>query len=184
MLGNPTITPTRTKSASGSNYRFFRGYIYLFAITVAVQSGHMLEHVVQMIQKFMLGTTAHGLIGRLDIEQVHFGFNTVYYALLLPLVWGWLTYRQEIGLLGRRWTGLTAVFLATLLLQSYHQVEHSVKLVQFINTNMHGTLGILGAHFDLVLLHFVLNTLVYVPLLILFFGAGFHKRLLPGRLNY
>ena len=182
MLGNPAITRTVTGVANSSGYRFFQGYIYLFAVTLAIQTGHMLEHVIQVLQKFVLGSSkAHGLIGQLDIEQVHFGFNTVYYALLLPLVWGWFTYRQEIGLLFRRWTVLTTVFLATLLIQSYHQVEHSGKLVQFINTNMHGTLGILGAHFDLVLLHFTINALVYLPLIILFFGADFHKRLLPRR---
>ena len=53
--------------------------------------------------------------------------------------------------------------------------------MQFLHTNMQGTLGILGAHFDLVLLHFTINALVYLPLVILFFGAGFHKRLLPKR---
>ena len=186
MLVNPAIARSLTGSVTGvvrgSSYRLFQGYIYLFALTLALQTGHMLEHVVQVIQKFVLGSSnAHGLIGRLDIEWVHFGFNTAYFVLLLPLVWGWLAYRREIGLLGRCWTGLTVVCLVTLLIQSYHQVEHSVKLVQFLHTNMQGTLGILGAHFDLVLLHFTINALVYLPLVILFFGAGFHKRLLPKR---
>ena len=186
MVGNPAITRTLTGSFSGflrgRNFRLFQGYIYLFALTLALQTGHMLEHVVQVIQKFVLGSSsAHGLIGRLDIEWVHFGFNTGYFVLLLPLAWGWLAYRREIGLLGRRWTGLTVVCLVTLLIQSYHQVEHSVKLAQFLNTSMAGTPGILGAHFDLILLHFTINSLVYLPLVILFFGAGFHKRLLPGR---
>ncbi len=53
--------------------------------------------------------------------------------------------------------------------------------MQFLNTNMQGTLGILGSNFDLILLHFTINALVYLPLVILFFGAGFHRRLLPGR---
>ncbi len=186
MLVNPVIVRSLTGSVTGvvrgSSYRLFQGYIYLFALTLALQTGHMLEHVVQVIQKFVLGSSnAHGLIGRLDIEWVHFGFNTAYFVLLLPLVWGWLAYRREIGLLGRRWTGLTVVCLVTLLIQSYHQVEHSVKLVQFLHNNMQGTLGILGANFDLVLLHFTINALVYLPLVILFFGAGFHKRLLPKR---
>ncbi len=182
MLGNPSIPRTFTGLVKARSYRLFQGYIYLFALTLALQTGHMLEHVVQVIQKFVLGSSrAHGLIGRLDIEWVHFGFNTAYFVLLLPLVWGWLAYRREIGLLGRRWTGLTVVCLGTLLIQSYHQVEHSVKLAQFLHTNMQGTLGILGSHFDLILLHFTINALVYLPLVILFFGAGFHQRLLPGR---
>ena len=186
MLGNPSVSRTFTGSATGlvkgRSYRFFQGYIYLFALTLALQTGHMLEHVAQVIQKFVLGSSsAHGLIGRLDIGWVHFGFNTAYFVLLLPLVWGWLAYRREIGLLGRRWTGLTTVCLVTLLIQSYHQVEHSVKLVQFLNTNMQGTLGILGSHFDLILLYFTINALVYLPLVILFFGAGFHQRRLPER---
>ena len=96
MLVNPAIARSLTGSVTGvvrgSSYRLFQGYIYLFALTLALQTGHMLEHVVQVIQKFVLGSSnAHGLIGRLDIEWVHFGFNTAYFVLLLPLVWGgWL----------------------------------------------------------------------------------------------
>ena len=76
------------------------------------------------------------------------------------------------------WAVLAAILLLGLLLQSYHQVEHSVKLAQFLQTHMQGTKGILGARFDLVLLHFILNLLVYLPLVGVFFGAG-----LPAQLN-
>jgi hypothetical protein len=62
----------------------FRSYVIL-TVTVAVQSFHMLEHIVQVIQKFVLQfPVAHGIIGAsLDFETVHFAFNLVY----LTYVW-------------------------------------------------------------------------------------------------
>ena len=175
MLKNPAIIGSA--EVRTYNFRLFGTYIYFFALTLVVQTGHMVEHIVQMTQKFLLHVPAHGLIGQWDIGQVHFGFNTVYFAFLFPLLLGWFNYRQEIKLTSRRWGWLTGLFLATVLVQTYHQAEHSVKLVQFLETHMQGTAGILGAHFDLVIVHFVLNTLVYVPLVIVLLGAGLHRSL-------
>jgi hypothetical protein len=61
--------------------------------------------------------------------------------------------------------------------QSYHMAEHTAKLVQFIETMMQGTPGILGAHFDGVLFHAAMNTVVFLPVLIVFFAAGIYKHM-------
>lgn len=50
----------------------------------------MVEHVVQVIQKFLLGfEKAHGLLGAaFDFEWVHFVYNTLLEpALILIFVW-------------------------------------------------------------------------------------------------
>jgi hypothetical protein len=64
----------------------FKPYVIL-VLAVAVQSFHMLEHIVQVIQKFVLQyPVAHGVLGAsLDFEPVHFTFNVVYLALIATM---------------------------------------------------------------------------------------------------
>ena len=152
-------------------------YVWIFGLTVAVQSFHMLEHVVQVIQKFVLNSTqAHGLVGQLDLEWVHFAFNTVYIGLFVYLLLGWLKY-------GGRLSDIRGMCLAVLLVgvvfQGYHEVEHSVKFAQFLETGVQGTPGILGSHFNGIMLHFTYNVLVFIPLLLVFFVTGMHRRFWP-----
>ena len=45
--------------------------MYLFALTVLIQALHMVEHVAQVLQKFVLHIApAHGLIGTLDLAAL------------------------------------------------------------------------------------------------------------------
>ncbi|MDA1257095.1 MAG: hypothetical protein O3C10_04530 [Chloroflexi bacterium] len=149
---------------------------------MAVQTFHMVEHVAQTLQKFVLGSTSpHGLVGQLDLEWVHFAFNTVYLVLFVVIVALWLK-------VGHRFTtmaGSVAIFLIFgLLFQGWHQVEHSVKFIQFIDTGMQGTPGVAGRWVDGVVLHFLYNAAVYAPIAFVFFMCEFYKEslnLLPGR---
>ena len=63
------------------------------------------------------------------------------------------------------------------MIQKWHIAKHSVKLAQFSNTGMHGTPGRLGYYFEPTLLHFFYNSIVYLPLVIVLFGARLY--LLP-----
>ena len=54
----------------------------------------------------------------------------------------------------------------------WHLVEHVVKLLQYLQTGRNGTPGILGAAFNLPLLHLAYNTLVYAPLLAAFVAGS------------
>jgi hypothetical protein len=59
-------------------YRHYH-WLALFYVLVVTQTGHVFEHVVQMVQIHVLGLTgasARGVFGALDIEWVHFIFNT------------------------------------------------------------------------------------------------------------
>lgn len=152
------------------------GFAYVCAITIAIQTAHMAEHVAQVIQKFVLHSdAAHGLIGRLDLEPVHFWFNTSYLVFLIFMVMGWVLWRRDISRCTEWWPLLSGILGFNLIVQMYHEAEHSVKLAQFLDTGMHGTAGILGSHFDLVLLHFVINLVVFLPLVIVFFGARLYR---------
>jgi hypothetical protein len=68
------------------------------------------------------------------------------------------------------------LILAAALFQSYHVVEHSLKVTQHVVTGAKVNPGILGNHFDLVLLHFGLNAAIYAA-----FIAGAIVYLWPQR---
>lgn len=55
--------------------------------------------------------------------------------------------------------------------------EHTIKLVQFLETMMQGTPVILGAHFDAAIFHAVMNTAVFVPIVIVIYFGGVYKYL-------
>jgi hypothetical protein len=149
--------------------------MFMFALTVIIQALHMVEHIAQVMQKFLFHLTpAHGLIGQLDLEQVHFAFNLFYLSTLIVVMVGWFYYGSQIC---SKQKVLAAMLIGTVTVQTYHMVEHSVKLAQFIATGMQGTPGIAGMHFDAVIFHALMNTAVFVPVVVVFFCAGLHKQL-------
>jgi hypothetical protein len=55
------------------------GWLAFFFILVVTQGAHLLEHVAQMVQIHLLGLSglqARGIFGMLDIEWVHFIWNS------------------------------------------------------------------------------------------------------------
>ena len=101
-------------------------WLALFYGLVVTQTGHFLEHVAQMTQIHLLGLTgpdARGVFGALDIEWVHFVWNT--WVLLAVLV-----------LLARfgtnRWLWLV------LLLSAWHELEHAYIFSVYLTTGASG----------------------------------------------
>jgi hypothetical protein len=140
---------------------------------IVLQLGHQVEHVVQMIQMHVDGQPpafAHGLIGRLDLEWVHFGLT-----LGIGIV-------AVLALL--RWpTNPFAWLLLPLAL--WHLAEHSVILITYLRTGITGTPGILArggllngplARPDL---HFLYNAAIL--LLLLGVWAWQRQRVTPAR---
>ena len=92
-------------------YRHYQ-WLALFYVLVITQGGHVVEHVAQMIQIHVLkvpGPQAHGIFGALDIEWVHFIWNSWVLVAVVALViyfprnpWLW----------------------ATLVLAGWHEAEH------------------------------------------------------------
>ncbi|HLZ23682.1 MAG TPA: hypothetical protein VKQ30_16350 [Ktedonobacterales bacterium] len=138
------------------------GWLALFYVLVVGQTGHFLEHVAQMIQIHVLGfegAGARGIFGTLDIEWVHFIWNT--WVLLVVLV-----------LLGRfranRWLWVA------LLLCGWHEVEHVAIFRVYLMTGVSGTPGILsqggalagGLPVSRPDLHFFYNLIETIPLVV------------------
>ena len=153
----------------------FKQFVYMFAATVMIQTLHMVEHVAQVWQKFVLDYSyAHGLIGSLDLEQVHFTFNLMYLGALIYVTLGWLNFGRRVC---RQEKMLGALLILTVMVQGYHMVEHSARLAQFLNSGLQGTPGLLGAHFDGVVFHALMNTVVYLPAVVVFVCSGMHRQI-------
>lgn len=140
------------------------GWLTVYAVVVVSQIGHLAEHVAQMVQIHGLGIAnphAHGVVGNLDLEWVHFVWNVailVVLALILRRLprnpWSWLAF------------GIAA----------WHSAEHTIILAVYLSTNVPGHPGLLAL--DGVLfgggplvrpdLHFVYNVAETV-----FLAAGF-----------
>ena len=148
----------------------------IFAVALTIQSFHMLEHVVQVVQAKFLGIKpAHGLLGSIvDHEWVHFVYNMGLYALLILGTVALLREGRTRTPAGWLWLG------AALAVQSYHSIEHIVKIVQHVRTGADPAPGILGQIFDLIWLHFTFNAIVTICMVGAFVGLGLHREVAPA----
>ncbi|HET8569406.1 MAG TPA: cyclic nucleotide-binding domain-containing protein [Candidatus Limnocylindria bacterium] len=144
-------------------YRHYE-WLALFYVLVITQVGHFIEHVTQMVQIHVLGLKgldARGIFGQLDVEWVHFTWNTwIIVAVLLLLT----RFR------GNRW------LWATLVLAGWHEIEHLVIMSAFLATGKAGTPGLLSQG-GLILgglplprpdVHFIYNLIETTPLAVAF----------------
>ena len=127
----------------------------------AVQSFHMLEHVVQVFQVYVADAEVrNGLLGALvDTEWVHFGYNV---AALAFIVWAWTLVRPDRGPLVARAGAGAPFLLAALFIQTYHVGEHVAKVVQHLQTGIDPAPGLIGGQLGLVWFHFGINLSVYL----------------------
>lgn len=124
---------------------------------LAVASFHMLEHVVQTYQAYVLGSDhAHGLLGQyVDSDWIHLAFNTGFLLALLPLA------AQGGPTRSLRWQ----LFLGGLAAAGYHVVEHAAKTWQAMAMGHDPALGIAGNYGPLIPIHLWLNLTVYLLVL-------------------
>jgi hypothetical protein len=137
--------------------------LLLFLVLVLIQIGHLAEHVVQVAQIHLLGVPAaeaHGVVGRLDIEWVHFIWNTVILLFLLLLLPRFKS---------NRWLVLT------LVVALWHQAEHTYLIARYLIDGVGGP-GLLAAGGAIAgglplqrpLLHFIYNLVEIAPLVAAF----------------
>lgn len=130
---------------------------------LAVQTFHMAEHAIQVVQVYVLDSQHRsGLLGSVvDTEWVHFAYNVAVFG-FLAAVWVLGRPRGPAALprSGASWA------LAALLVQAYHLVEHTAKVVQHLASGADPAPGLLGGALGLVWFHFGINLAVYVAMAI------------------
>jgi hypothetical protein len=141
---------------------------------IVLQVGHQIEHMAQMIQMHVDGQPpafAHGLVGRLDLEWVHFGLTvTIAVVALLALA---------------RWPRNPVTWLL-MPLALWHLAEHTAILITYLRTGITGTPGILarGGLLNGPLsrpdLHFLYNAALLVLLIGVWAWERWHTRGLPA----
>ena len=139
------------------------GFYAVFLGIVAFQVAHMGEHVVQMLQ--LLGThgdlaRSHGVFGQLDLELVHFVFDSGVWLALGVLV---CAFRAE-----NRW------LVFALVVASLHEVEHLYLFwLHVVHPDFYaqggiagimGSGGLIGSPLARPYLHFSYNFIVVVPM--------------------
>ena len=108
------------------------GWLAFFFILVVTQGAHVLEHVAQMVQIHLLGLSglqARGIFGMLDIEWVHFIWNSwvLLFAVLLVFL-----FRKNPWL----WV--------LLVISVWHEMEHVYIMSVFLHTGHVGAPGLLA----------------------------------------
>lgn len=162
-----------------SLYKVNRTIAYLLLSAIVLQTFHMIEHIVQLHQHAILGwgvKDSSGWIAALNLEEIHWIYNVSYF-LLLGIVFkncSFFTLKERPKIVRVS----IILFNFAFVLQGYHVLEHTVRMTQYFYTQCTPCAGILGAHVDGIYLHFVLNFLVFVYPIGVFFALGFHKQLL------
>lgn len=143
---------------------------------LVVQGFHEVEHVVQVVQRYALDIRlGSGVLGSVfDVEPVHFIYNLAFLGLLVA---AYLGLRRSSAAIPRNRGLVLGLLTFAVVVQSYHSLEHVVKLIQFVETGRNGTPGILGNWFNVVWLHFWFNTVLWAPVIAAFVVGGFHRAL-------
>src|SRR5216684_5749663 len=109
-------------------------WLALFFVLVIGQSVHFTEHIAQMIQIHILGlsgTQAHGIIGMLDLEWVHFVFDAGWVPMCVYTLF--FIFRKSNPWL---WVLLPIV--------TWHALEHIVIMRVYLTTGVVGSPGLLA----------------------------------------
>ncbi|MBA3283289.1 MAG: hypothetical protein H0U29_13780 [Acidimicrobiia bacterium] len=152
-----------------------------FSLLVAFETFHQFEHTLEVVQLKLMGAHhAFTLFGaHVNTEWAHFIANTT------VLVWIGFVLVGAGPAVRRSWRAGQPLgwhaLLAALAVQSYHVVEHTVRLVQHL-TPGGGRLGILTRVFDPAWVHFSFNLVVLTGLVVAFAGLEVAKSL-TGRLT-
>jgi hypothetical protein len=159
--------------------RVYGVWIAFFGVVALPQLGHFGEHLGQMIQIHWQGAAppkAHGAVGALDIEWVHFLWNL---WVLIGVAILMMQFRRN------PWLWVTAVVGA------WHFAEHVAIMLAFWSTGKPGDPGLLakggdiGGGLNIIRpdLHFIYNLAMTAPLMAAFFYQLRESRNLERRLG-
>jgi hypothetical protein len=140
-----------------------------YAAVVVVQGGHVVEHIIQLIQVFVLGVPddqALGLLGYVFAfqgteEWLHIVFNVLYLISLVVIGWG--LWRSPVARSVVPRFGMMAFVFFGVSLEAWHVVEHVVIISNVVANNGCPCPGILDSRLGVsdTVLHFGYNAIAY-----------------------
>ena len=159
--------PVPVVPAAGHHASLSPRAFWFMSAVVAIQGGHVVEHVIQLLQVFAFGVPEQDALGLLGYvlqfngteEWLHLGYNTFYllalYALILPL---WNITPTVIP----TW-GFWFFIVASVWIETWHIVEHGVIISNVIANGGCPCPGIGDVALGLsdTILHFFYNALAY-----------------------
>lgn len=143
---------------------------YFMTAVVLIQGGHVVEHVIQLLQVFVLGVPEEDALGLLGYvlqfngteEWLHLGYNSFYllalYVLILPL---WRITPTVLS-----YWGFGFYLAASVWIETWHIVEHGVIIANVIANEGCPCPGIGDVALGLsdTILHFIYNAIAYAGL--------------------
>jgi hypothetical protein len=140
-----------------------------YAAVVVIQGGHVVEHIIQLIQVFVLGVPddqALGLLGYVFAfqgteEWLHIVFNVLYLISLVVIGWG--LWRSPVARSVVPRFGMMAFVFFGVSLEAWHVVEHVVIISNVVANNGCPCPGILDSRLGVsdTVLHFGYNAIAY-----------------------
>lgn len=109
-------------------------WLAFFFVLLVAQSVHFTEHIAQVIQIHLLGLSgvqAHGILGMLDLEWVHFAFDAGWVPICVYTLL--FVYRKS-----NPWLWVLAAIV------TWHALEHIVIMSVYLRTGIVGSPGLLA----------------------------------------
>ena len=173
IVREPVAPDVRSEPRIRPRVRPFTAWFFL--VLLGYQSFHQLEHTIEFVNlQIQHKAEADTLLTGVDFEWVHFGANVLLlYGLFAVVVGAGVAVRARLRR-ERRWGWYAMV--AALVVQSYHVLDHSVRLVEYVS----GTdvpQGTLTRVVNPVWFHFLINLTVLVGMYAAFLGLRMHRAL-------
>ena len=140
-----------------------------YAIVVTIQGIHVFEHIVQLVQVFVLGIPDKDALGLLGYvfriqgteEWLHLAFNTAYAISLIVIAWFFFLSPAARAIVPA-WA-LAAFLVFGVVLELWHVNEHIVIISNVIANNGCPCPGILDERLNVsdTVLHFFYNATAY-----------------------
>lgn len=155
--------------ADAAGGRIDRRLFAFYAIVVAIQGVHVFEHIVQLVQVFVLGVPDKDALGLLGYvfriqgteEWLHLVFNVAYVISLITIAWGFFRSPAARAIVPA-WA-LAVFLLFGVGLELWHVNEHIVIISNVIANNGCPCPGILDERLNVsdTVLHFFYNVIAY-----------------------
>jgi hypothetical protein len=169
MHGMTTQVDTRPRSAWDRNDAISRRFVAFYVAVVVVQSVHVVEHIIQLVQVYVLGVPddeALGLLGYIyqfqgTEEWLHLVFNLVFFISLVVIAAG--LFRSRATTSAVPIMALAAFLVFGVWLEGWHVVEHVVIISNVVASNGCPCPGIVDAELGVsdTILHFGYNAVAY-----------------------